>query len=443
MTIGSGPVIEVGRIPKKSLFNSRLIFLVTLQSYVDHGLYDKAILLNTQLESEGLAVGFHEFNALMGHFAESYAIYSSVNSTPYAISETDNTTTVTATNTCPPTPAWSVSEEQVATQQHYHKTLKKCLNEKNYDGALKAYRAMEGTANGKPLNVTESSALIEILVKDDDVREAGELAENMLQRDTYPIPKIFRFLLNKMASSGEVEMMNRIGKFLSPKVKKEVSFDNRLCNAYLSAGKGSDFLDMLEKEVDNVKTDTVQVIKDKFPRGGAMGLLENNPDLIPKYARVAEKYIGLDYIAPMNVLWTYYFINGQHDKAEPLWNKHVKNCPQIMFQKICQTARSEASMDMATRLVDLLQEAKVTSGAQGIAYSCLLDVMTQRQKYGGAMNKLEQGLKRGVKLEDINRTALIRLKKGIETQGEQFPFEIPKKAVGFRERAVTPINDEE
>jgi leucine-rich PPR motif-containing protein len=81
--------------------------------------------------------------------------------------------------------------------------------------------------------VTESSTLIELLVKGEHVREAAGLAENMLKRDTYPMPKIFRFLLNKLAANGEVELMNRVGRYLSPKVKKEVSFDNRLCNAYL------------------------------------------------------------------------------------------------------------------------------------------------------------------------------------------------------------------
>jgi hypothetical protein len=74
----------------------------------------------------------------------------------------------------------------------------------------------------------------------------------MLQRDTYPMPKIFRFLLNRLASTGSVELMNAIGSYLTTTVKKEVSFDNRLCNAYLAAGRGGEYLDALEKEVDAV-----------------------------------------------------------------------------------------------------------------------------------------------------------------------------------------------
>ena len=43
------------------------------------------------------------------------------------------------------------------------------------------------------------------------------------------------------------------------------------------------------------------------------------------------------------------------------------------------------------------------------------------------MVKLEEGLKRGMKLDDVNRTALVRLKNGLEESNKDFPYEIPKK----------------
>lgn len=67
-------------------------------------------------------------------------------------------------------------------------------------------------------------------------------------------------------------------------------------------------------------------------------------------------------------------------------------------------------------------------GARGIAYSCLIDVLTQNQNYIGGIDALKKGLTTGIKLEDVNRTALKRLKQGLEeTTSETFPFEIPKK----------------
>lgn len=85
---------------------------------------------------------------------------------------------------------------------------------------------------------------------------------------------------------------------------------------------------------------------------------------------------------------------------------------------------------MASNLVDLLHNANVTSGAQGIAYSCLLDVESQKGDYKGGLEKLTIGINRGVQLKDVNRTALLRIKNGLEKQGESFPFEIPKKTEG-------------
>jgi len=58
-------------------------------------------------------------------------------------------------------------------------------------------------------------------------------------------------------------LFHRLGACLSPRVKKEVSFDNRLCNAYLAAGKAAEFITLLEAEVDSPNAD-IQVQKTMF-----------------------------------------------------------------------------------------------------------------------------------------------------------------------------------
>ena len=55
---------------------------------------------------------------------------------------------------------------------------------------LSAYRAMERL--GKVVNVTETSSLVEQLIRADMTAEAGEVTRAMLARDTHPLPKIFR-----------------------------------------------------------------------------------------------------------------------------------------------------------------------------------------------------------------------------------------------------------
>ncbi len=49
----------------------------------------------------------------------------------------------------------------------------------------------------------------------------------------------------------------------------------------------------------------------------------------------------------------------------------------------------------------------------------------------------QEALAEGVELEDVNRTALVRLKVGLEEHGLPFPYSIPPKN-SRRERGVGP-----
>ena len=141
------------------------IYMYTLQCYLDHGLFDKAVFLSRQLEKEGLAYDFPEYHALMAHFHEtfmkintfhpsdSYVDHSIVSPSPavtYVPSVASiasypptiiGDTTTTATNSeasfsVPATPS-SEREEQMALQVHYHKLLKKAVADKQGEEALR------------------------------------------------------------------------------------------------------------------------------------------------------------------------------------------------------------------------------------------------------------------------------------------------------------------
>ena len=343
----------------------------------------------------------------------------------------------------PMTPRTSISLSGTATPSMYnessdynfeanllHRQLKRAIAAEKAEEGLAAYMAMETL--GRTSNVTETSALIEQLIRADLMREASEVTQGMLFRNTHPLPKIFRFLLNKLAINGSVEDILQLGQYLPTKIKKDVSFDNRLCNAYLSAGRGKEFLEVLIADLDQAiitnNPEQMNLIKDQFPRGGAMGLLDTYPDLLDRYTTLAVKFATIDYVAPMNVLWTYHFINGNSEIAESIWQNYVKNSNQIMFQKVCQVARSTGNINLAFGLVRHLADAQqVTSGARGIAYSCLLDCLCAGKRYKEAYTALKEALTMNVTIEDINRTALVRLKTGIEEEGELFPINIPPK----------------
>ena len=80
---------------------------------------------------------------------------------------------------------------------------------------------------------------------------------------------------------------------------------------------------------------------------------------IYRYSALAHRFVNHGYLAPMNVLWTYYFINGMRDEAMGVWERYVKDCPQIMFQKVCQTARSRNSLQVSYYLKKYMYRVKL------------------------------------------------------------------------------------
>ena len=115
-----------------------------------------------------------------------------------------------------------MSEEESEVKQISCKTLKKAIANKDIESCVVNLRGHFKCGSGKDLNISESSALIELLVKEEYLEEAIEVTKQMLVREAYPLPRIFRFLLNRLASTGKVEAMNDIGSYLKPKIKKEV-----------------------------------------------------------------------------------------------------------------------------------------------------------------------------------------------------------------------------
>jgi leucine-rich PPR motif-containing protein len=279
------------------------------------------------------------------------------------------------------------------------------------------------------ISITDQSLVVEALVKNDRLNEATKMVLQMInEQQTHPIPRIFRFYLNKLAASGDVATMKEIGSKLNSEIKKLLSFDNRFCHANIVAGKSSDYLKQLEMDIDSAKTEEeIKEVGEKFPRGGAVGILDTLPESSVQFEEVAVKYAKKGLLGPMNVLWMHHFINNNTSDSDRLWNQYLAAAPRLMFQRVVHLAREKQDGDLVQRLINLLKTAKVSEGALGNAYSCLLDIQSAKNDYTSAMKTLDEAIK-DVCLENINRTALVRVKDGIEAMGQKFPHNIPAKS---------------
>lgn len=143
--------------------------------------------------------------------------------------------------------------------------------------------------------------------------------------------------------------------------------------------------------------------------------------------KLAEKYAKLGYAGPMNVLWTYYFIKGDDTDADDIWNAYVKDSPRVMFQRVLQQARDTNNEQLAQKLIDHLKSSKVTEGALGNAYSCLLDVLAAKEAKERVVQEFENAIK-DVNINFINKTAVLRVKSVYEELGKPFNYKVPSKA---------------
>nr|CAD7437873.1 unnamed protein product [Timema bartmani] len=225
------------------------------------------------------------------------------------------------------------------------------------------------------LTLRDQSQIIEILLKESRLAEASKMTLSMLRNNIHPITRIFNFLIIRLANAGDINTLNDIGSLLTPAKKKLLSFDNRLCYANFVAGRISEYFGELEKEVEQAKDEDLPNLLEAFPRGGAVGILDKDPSLLPQFERLAEKYASRGITIPLNIVWMKYFIEGRNTEAEKIWSDHLAASPRLMFQSIVKQARHTNDFELINRLIDKLKLAKVSESALGIAYSCAVDVL--------------------------------------------------------------------
>ena len=226
--------------------------------------------------------------------------------------------------------------------------LKRAIKSGDVDTILKA---KSNVKDSDKLTITDKSLIIEACVKADRLNEASKLVMEMLETKNHPIPRIFRFFLNKIANAGDLSTLNAIGEKLSAETKKLISFDNRLCHAHVVCGKCEQYLKQLENDIDNAKTtEEIKATGEKFPRGGAAGILESQPEMVDKFEQIAEKYASKQVLGPMNVLWMHYFINNKQEQADRIWKNHLNEAPRLMFQRVVHLARETQNEQLVDKV---------------------------------------------------------------------------------------------
>ncbi|CAH1159971.1 unnamed protein product [Phaedon cochleariae] len=231
------------------------IYQQLLLSYMKQEDADKALGLWMQMQEEDLAPT-DSFLSTLGEFLQKRGL-----EVPFVIPEDATKTTES--------PTLQISPQAIFRQN---------LRAGRTDEALKIKNSTKD-----PISTNDLSQLIEKLLQSDRLKEASQVCLDILNRGNFPVNRVFRFLLNKLASNGDVETLSLIGSKIGSDDKKLVSFDNRICHANVMAGRAKDYLDKLEKDVDEAGPEDMKLLSEAFPRGGAYGVLEKCPELEQQY----------------------------------------------------------------------------------------------------------------------------------------------------------------
>jgi leucine-rich PPR motif-containing protein len=127
----------------------------------------------------------------------------------------------------------------------------------------------------------------------------------------------------------------------------------------------------------------------------------------------------------MNVYWMHLFSTND-PKADEVFKAHLVDAPRLMFQRVIQVGRDTSDSELVQRLITHLQGTKVSEGAIGNAYSCLLDIYASKDNSDACLKTVGDCVKE-VCFEHVNKTALTRAKTCVEKSGKKFPFTIPEK----------------
>ena len=66
------------------------------------------------------------------------------------------------------------------------------------------------------MSINDLSALVDGLVRADRCGEASKITLGMLENGLFPLPRVLRFLLNRLAVAGDTDTLTAIGNQLVP-----------------------------------------------------------------------------------------------------------------------------------------------------------------------------------------------------------------------------------
>ncbi|XP_050542701.1 leucine-rich PPR motif-containing protein, mitochondrial-like isoform X8 [Daktulosphaira vitifoliae] len=310
----------------------------------------------------------------------------------------------------------------------------------NNNNVLKAFEVRNQIySKGYTVHPSKESILIELLTREDKLSEAMRVTKEMLLNNK-PISKnVLRFLIKRLSEAGEVDSLIFLNDKLSKALCNQLTLNKHICNAHLTNGKIMEMLNSINKSINENINDEKKLMEltRALPGGTIINILKKEPATLSLIENIEAILKSKGNTVFTNSLWSYFMLNGAYNKAEKLISS-LENCERIQYRHILADIRSNNNVELGTKMLEMIPKLKALpnkNSNKGLIYSALIDGYINKENYIEANNTLDMALKE-LKLEDINESALLRLKEKLESMGQTFKHDnskLKKKVVKNRE----------
>ncbi|VVC25742.1 Pentatricopeptide repeat,Tetratricopeptide-like helical domain [Cinara cedri] len=297
------------------------------------------------------------------------------------------------------------------------------LKSDNINKALSLRKSI--LSKGSTINPFEESKIIEMLTRENRLEEAFEISKDMLNNSRPITQNIFNFLAGKLSESGDFASLEYLEGKVSKVVSQKLSLNSKIFKAYQLRGNANDLFVRLENTIDaNINdSDKLSKIIKNVPGSGIINILKSDSSFVPFVERLNSKVISHGHIEFANSLWSYFMLNKEYEKALTLV-KVFEDAKFIQYRYLLSEIRLNNNIEMAHKFLEILPSFKNIDQNKnaGLIYSAMIDSYVNQDNAIEASKILDKALEK-ITLNDLNETAVMRLKQLLKTRGEEFKYD--------------------
>ncbi|CAH1737969.1 unnamed protein product [Aphis gossypii] len=302
--------------------------------------------------------------------------------------------------------------------------LESCIKNNNITQALALRKTMH--SKGFNINSSSESKIIEMLTREKRLKEAFEIAKSMLESNRPITKSILAFLVKNLSEAGNIESLEYLNEKVTKVMGNKLNMNNKIFNAYQSNGNINDLLARLETSIDENINDIIKLSKviKNVPGGNLVNVLNHDSSFIPIIERLHTKVSPFGYKIFANSLWSHFMLNKKFDEAFKIAHE-FENEKFIQYRQLLSDIRSNHNIELGYKLLEVLPKFKATNqnANLGLVYSAVIDSYVNQGNINEASKVLDKALEK-ITLNDINKSALIRIKDNLESRGETFKYNI-------------------